>query len=271
MTNMDDFRSKLDIFNLSDSLPQLKETIQIHQEMLQPIIQKLQQYNEISRPLREILDSTFNRLSETDLKVHVDDYRFYKTIENLGSAQFVLWEMPPQEFMDEVIESDNVNEILQVYEQEEDYQKSEEIIGQCLKHDILSPQVRLFRQTVDAYHDGHYDLTSLGLVAMIDAVLTEVSGLSTHKTEERCMAIVAKVSKEELLEAYDREIMLFYLTFEAMSTILFRSSHFDKVEPEGLNRHWIAHGRSQTEKTRLDCIKLLYFLYGIIFFRELEA
>lgn len=240
----------------------------MQQEMMQPIIQTLQQYTEILRPLRESLNSTFNRLREKDLKVHLSKYQFLKTIMKLGSAQFILWEMPPPRFMEEIFDSTNINETLQAYEQQNDYQKSEEIIGRCLKHDILYPQIRLFRQTIDAYHDGHYDLASLGLIGVIDAVLTEVSGLSTHNTKDRYKAIVAEVSREDLLEAYDREIQLFYLTFEAMCTILYRSSPFDKVEPEGLNRHWIAHGRSQTEKTRLDCIKLLYFLYGIILFLE---
>ena len=56
---------------------------------------------------------------------------------------------------------------------------------------------------------------------------------------------------------------LFY-TFNKTVEIFTANSDFHGKEPKGLNRHWIAHGRSRRKKTKLDCVKLINLVYGII-------
>ena len=63
--------------------------------------------------------------------------------------------------------------------------------------------------------------------------------------------------------------MLTFQHFRAMTFNTFAKSFYETIpfsdeEPQLLNRNWIMHGRSQREYKRIDCIKLLRFLYGII-------
>ena len=48
-------------------------------------------------------------------------------------------------------------------------------------------------------------------------------------------------------------------------------SDFKGKEPKGLNRHWIAHGRATRKKTKLDCVKMINLIYGLLLIGELES
>lgn len=172
--------------------------------------------------------------------------------------------------MEEVIASENVNKTLRVYESQNKYQKSEAVIIDCQQHPYILPQVRVFEQTISAYHNGQYDLATIGLIAMIDSVLSEASRNLTHKPFERCNAIFNKIAHKNALDSDEYAIMSLGLTYQAMVDTLYKTVPFSEKEPKNLNRHWIMHGRSKKKKTRLDCIKLINFLYGIILIDELS-
>lgn len=48
------------------------------------------------------------------------------------------------------------------------------------------------------------------------------------------------------------------------------NSEFSKKELKGLNRHWIAHGRSLKRKTKLDVVKMINLIYGMLLINELD-
>ena len=54
-----------------------------------------------------------------------------------------------------------------------------------------------------------------------------------------------------------------------MQTFSTNQYKFDDPEPKILNRHWIMHGRSLRRKTKLDCVKMIRFIYGIILLDEI--
>lgn len=58
------------------------------------------------------------------------------------------------------------------------------------------------------------------------------------------------------------------LTFEKTMELFSTNFDFKGEEPKELNRHWIMHGRSRRRKTEHDCVKLIYFIYGILLIDE---
>jgi hypothetical protein len=62
-----------------------------------------------------------------------------------------------------------------------------------------------------------------------------------------------------------------YLTVDSTMNTFAASSDFGKEkEPAYINRHWTMHGRAERRKTKMDCVKLLRFLYAIILLDRIE-
>ena len=247
----------------------LAETTRQYQEMMRPMTDALQKYAEMMRPIEEAAESFNTRFSEITAKA-AEAVRPFAAIRKFEDAQFVYWDFMPRDFMEEVIASENINKTLRVYESKNKYQKSDVVIDMCLQHPFIAPHLRVFEQTAGAYHNGQYDLAAIGLIAVIDSVLSEASSNLTHKPLDRCKAILDKISKKDALDSEEYAIITLGLTFRAMFDTLFKTVPFLESEPKYLNRNWIMHGRSKKKKTRLDCIKLLNFLYGIILIDELQ-
>lgn len=103
----------------------------------------------------------------------------------------------------------------------------------------------MFEQTIGSYHDGQYDLATIGLIAVIDSVLSEASSKLTHKPLDRCKAILDKIAKKDSLDSEEYAVITLGLTFQAVVDTLFKTIPFSGKEPTYLNRNWIMHGRSK--------------------------
>lgn len=259
----------LNLPDFSNSGSALAEATQKYQEMMLPITEVLQKHTEMMRPIKEAAESFNARFSDIAVKA-AEATRPFLAIGKFKDAQYVYWDFMPRDFMEEVIASENVNKALRVYESQNKYQKSEAVIIDCLQHPYILSQVRVFEQTISAYHNCQYDLSTISLIAIIDSVLSEVSRNLTHKPFERCNAILDKIEHKNALDSDEYAIMSLGLTYQAMVDTLYKTVPFSEKEPKNLNRHWIMHGRSKKKKTRLDCIKLINFLYGIILIDELS-
>ena len=247
----------------------LAEATQKYQEMIRPITEALQKYTEMMRPIKEATESFKAQLGDIAAKA-AEATRPFLAIDKFKGAQYVYWDFISRDFMEEVIASENVNKTLRVYESQNKYQKSKSLIERCLQHPFIAPRMRVFEQTVGAYHDGQYDLAAIGLIAVIDGVLSEASSNLTHKPFDRCKAIFDKIAHKNALDSDEYAIMSLGLTYQAMVDTLYKTVPFSEKEPKYLNRNWIMHGRSKRKKTQLDCIKLINFLYGIILIDELS-
>ena len=248
----------------------LSESTRKYQEMMLPITEALQKYTEMMRPIKEAAESFSARFGDIAAKA-AEATRPFLAIGKFKEAQYVYWDFIPKDFMEEVIASENVNKTLRVYESKNKYQKSEAVITECLQHPYILPQGRMFEQVISAYHNGQYDLAAIGLIAMIDSVLSEASRNLTHKPFDRCNAIFDKIAHKNTLDSDEYAIMSLGLTYQAMVDTLYKTVPFSEKEPKNLNRHWIMHGRSKRKKTQLDCIKMINFLYGIILIDELSG
>jgi metal-dependent hydrolase (beta-lactamase superfamily II) len=87
----------------------------------------------------------------------------------------------------------------------------------------------------------------------------------------RCYYTVDKTLEDnEEIENDEFSVFALLITFRETMESFSRNSDFKKKEPKNLNRHWIMHGRSRRRKTKLDCIKTIRFIYGIILIDELS-
>ena len=109
-----------------------------------------------------------------------------------------------------------------------------------------------------------YDIAAVGFTAIIDAVLSEATQNPTHRPKDRYSAVLDKLMAEEFVADEEHATLILFMTFNASEKSFYETIPFSDEEPQLLNRNWIMHARSQREYTRIDCIKLLRFLYGII-------
>ncbi len=234
-----------------------------YQPMITNLTDELAKSAEWAQNIAPDFDYLRRSLSDASLKL-VEAMRPMLAISKVGDAQYVLWDYMALEFFESVIETDDVNVILQALEEKNNYNKSNDIIEKCLYHPFLNDHKRLFKQAIVAYQNGQYELAALGFVTVIDDTLTQASGMNTHKAYDRCMVILDKFVKSEMVSDKEYATISLFTTFRSTYLALYKPVPFDEDEPYELNRHWIVHGRTKRELTRLDCVKLLNFLYGII-------
>lgn len=234
------------------------------QNLIQPIIDTMNRWKEILAPIIEV-----NRQFEQMLpKITIPDS--FRAVLKLGDAQYVYWEYLSEAFKKDVIGAADTDQMLLEFESRNDYSASETLISECEQHKFVIPYKTLYDECIRSYHSGAYHLSAVGLTSVIDAVLAEASNNPTHKALERCNAIVKKLEEKEDIDEKEYAVLALEITFSATVEFFYKPAPFTEAEPNGLNRNWIAHGRSTRDYTRLDCLKLIRLLYGIIVFDELE-
>lgn len=260
---MNDFKNEK-----SENLQKIKALSEEAREHIQPITKAMQRVEEVFQPLIEAAEAWSKMIKRMSLSFEIPAP--LKVIGKMKDSQYVFWDYFTQPFIKEILGKCDINVVLYDYESEDNFVRSENIIEKCKQHLYLESHLLLFSQTVNAYHEGKYNLAVIGLTAVIDAVLSKASGNHTHKPKDRCNAILEKLMAEEYVADDEYATLTLFMTFNAMVKSFYESIPFSDNEPNHLNRNWIMHGRSLSENTRLDCIKLLRFLYGIILINYID-
>jgi hypothetical protein len=193
-----------------------------------------------------------------------------KAIERLGDAQYVCWDYMSQEFVEDVLAAPNVNSFLRQYMIRDRFKKVEDTISKTASSTQITPFARLYLQSVEAFREKKNDLAVVGFTAVFDGLLSVVSENSTHKLKYRIKVIKDKLNNEKALSHEEYAMIAFMMTFDKTMDSFSADSDFKNKEPKGLNRHWIAHGRTLRKKTKLDCVKMLNMIYGLILVSNLE-
>ncbi|MBE6835176.1 MAG: hypothetical protein E7515_02855 [Ruminococcaceae bacterium] len=194
----------------------------------------------------------------------------FEAISKMNKVQYVYWDYLSQDFIDDILNACDVDNYLFEYEGKGDFASIELIIKKCIENVFINQYKTLFSQSLDAYHDGSFHLSALGLTAIIDATLSEVSQNSTPHAKERYDKILEKLKNKEIVDEEEYAILVLYWTFHSMAKSFYKKAPFSEQEPILLNRHWIAHGRTKREFSQLDCIKLIRFLYSILIIGEFD-
>jgi hypothetical protein len=203
--------------------------------------------------------------------------RPFSVMEKLADAQYVCWDYFDPDMMDFVINNENTNKALRLYHNKEKFKSVNETINKCLNSKCVQPNKGLFEQSINAFNNGDTALAVVGIVATIDGALEVLSDnprvTSIFKRAKVLLDNLENEDDEEILAKLEKSeisIIILTRTFEKTLETFSANSDFSKPEPKGLNRHWIMHGRSKRKKTKLDCVKLINFLYGIILLDELS-
>lgn len=138
------------------------------------------------------------------------------------------------------------------------------IMEKICEHEHMEPHKELFRQVTFAYENESYDLAVLGLFAIIDGLLSELSELSGSVSIVKRADKILDLDNNTAKQAEDRNRFLRKIALYYVSRSIGKSSDFDKEEPDGLNRHWSMHGRSQIKRTKSDCDKLIRYIYALL-------
>lgn len=238
----------------------MKAQSEKNEAWFQPVEDAIYRYDSLFRPIYEISRRLDDRIKQITTKIEIPDSLL--AIEKMKSSQYVFWDYLSKPFVAAVI--NDCDTAIDEYESDDDYAQSEELIGKCMVHSYLADYQHLYVQTIAAYHLGLFNLAAAGLTAIIDAVMSESTQNPTHKSKERYEAILDKLMAEEFVADKEYATLALFMTFNATALSFYKSIPFSEEEPDFLNRNWIMHGRTKTELTRIDCIKLIRFLYGII-------
>ena len=96
--------------------------------------------------------------------------QIYDAAEKLGKRQFVLVSHIPQEFVERAYAGEDVDELAS------EYLTGDDLIKETAKFCGITDSL-LLEQSVKALFEGSYNLAMLGLMAQLDRVLSEESGL----------------------------------------------------------------------------------------------
>ena len=136
---------------------------------------------------------------------------------------------------------------------------------------VMQKHKRLYSQSVNAFRNGDSDLAVTGFTSVLDGLLADISGNVTSSLKPRIDVIKQKLDNDELLNHDEYAILTLSMTLEKTLDSFSAHSDFNGKEPKGLNRHWIAHGRSTRKKTKLDCVKMINLIYGLLLIEDLES
>lgn len=189
----------------------------------------------------------------------------------MGDAQFVFWDYMTEEYVDAIVDSENINKTLREQMIRERFSKVYRIIDKTLSSAVMHKHKRLYSQSVKAFRNGGNDLAVTGFTSVFDGLLADTSGNPAASLKPRINVIKHKLENDELLDHDEYAMITFAMTLEKTLDSFSANSDFEGEEPKGLNRHWIAHGRSTRKKTKLDCVKMINLIYGLLLIGELES
>lgn len=240
--------------------------ISFNNELIASSVQKLVSYTKpfivtLSKTFAETVLPVFNEIANKISEVT----KPFRAIKILADEQYVYWDYFDSDFVELILESENITDTLESLNQKSGYEETNQIIGKCLVDNRILPYKKLFIQATDAFQSGSYELAVCGLLPIIDGLLSDVSKDNITNIPKRLNPILEKVKNNESLDNDEYALYSLVVTVENMMTSLSdRRAFSSDTEPDGINRHWILHGRSRKENTALDSVKLIRFIYGIL-------
>ena len=218
--------------------------------------------------INEICDSLLEQVTER-ITILADISKPSRAILALAEAQYVRWDYYPKEFIEEIIYSDDINETLRLHHEKDDYKSVFETLERCKNSSLITNDM-LLEESIATFKNAKFNTAILGFSALIDNALT----ISSHNTNtsigKRAKCILDElVNRDDELDNNEYALMSLLYTFEKTIESFDRFEDFSKPEPICLNRHWLMHGRSTRIISKLDCVKVINLLYGIILLDEL--
>lgn len=238
-------------------------------EVIQPIIRAVELFHQMMQPIYDAIEQYKPKIAEFG-KIAAEAVRPLIAIEKMGDSQYVYWDYMDKAFVNDLVISDNVNKTLRAYIVRDHNRKIDATIEKSRLSPLMKKHLRIYDQSVTAFNDGNNDLAVIGLTTIFDGLLADISKNNTSRLKPRIDTIKEKLKKNEILNQNEYAMLTLAITFEKTIDSFSANSEFSKKEPKGLNRHWIAHGRSLRKKTKLDVVKMINLIYGMLLINELD-
>lgn len=191
---------------------------------------------------------------------------WFSAVQKMADAQIVFTGNLSLEMAQEICTSNNASAVVERYYTEDDNRELGEVFSRCQQASQVSACSELFSQIISAYYAGHYHLACLGMLAVVDGILSDVSAMKESTSyKKRIQKLEQKIADKFELSDLEKKLLCIYVAMDNFEESIFKNSDFSQNEPETLNRHWMMHGRTHRAYTNLDFIKIILWLDAIIF------
>ena len=124
----------------------------------------------------------------------------------------------------------------------------------------------LVKQAVHAYEMGDYTIATTGLSVFLEGFIAERVGKSkawNTRIREHAEELINDYRNGHEILGQSLDDLCLYVTLKCALETYSADSDFTKEEPDCINRHWLAHGRSRRECGREDCLKIMSIVGGV--------
>lgn len=190
---------------------------------------------------------------------------WFSAVQKMADAQIVFTGDLSFDLAQQICQSDNVTATVEQFYTENNDHEINIVIARCRQATQTSAYSELFSQTISAYQHGHYHLACLGMFSIIDGMLSDISENKITSFKTRIKQIEKKIEDKFELTDLEKKLLCIYVAMDNFEESIFNFSDFKDAEPDALNRHWVVHGRTRREYTKVDFIKTILWLDAIIF------
>lgn len=240
------------------------------QEFTRPVMEAVHSIQSALKPIVEAIEQYRPKVAEIGQAL-LQATRPLSAIRKMGEAQFAFWDYMTDEFVDAIVGAENINKTLREQLIRDRFSAVNKTIDKTLSSAVMHKHKRLYSQSVKAFRNGGNDLAVTGFTFVFDGLLADTSGNPAASLKPRINVIKHKLDNDEFLDNDEYAMLTLALTLEKTLDSFSAPSDFKGKEPTGLNRHWIAHGRSTRKKSKIDCVKMINLIYGLLLIVDLES
>ena len=199
-------------------------------------------------------------------------------LNELSKAEFVIWAKPDLSLVEALTSNgetnifpinngiveepqpsiDSIDACLRKYLETSNYSSTLFAIDKC---NVFLIDSILWKQALSSYIQEEYHAAAIVFTVLVDNLLStylEDKKVTSFKTRITYLINEVKNTNNNVPPAYLLDTLF-------KSIIAFAEPHdFNASEPSCINRNWLLHGKTTRVITKLDCIKLIHMIYGII-------
>lgn len=235
------------------------------QIMIENITNSLNRFANIFRQVRECFNNNLDSIANA-LLIMGDYAIILAATEVLSDNQIVFVDNLSVELATAIRDTDNVENVVMQHYLQNNSELINNLILRCQYSNPIADYQELFAQIIDSYNRRHYQLACIGLFALFDGVLADVEGtVKETRFKPRLESIEKKIGKKIDLDEIDFKTICIFESIKKFDSSIIGFSNFLQEEPDGLNRHWLVHGRTHRHYSQYDFLKILLWLDAIIF------
>ena len=109
-----------------------------------------------------------------------------------------------------------------------------------------------------AYRRKHYRVAVPALLSVLEGSVFFAADRASSKRQ------LQSVLKDQLAKSTGSYERVAWASLSGFVGLVYGSHHFSKAPPQGINRHWVMHGRAEPQWQRVDCLRLLQALDTLV-------